>query len=188
MLKLSVDDGCAWDMRVADLATKYEIPLIFYWPTDWHSVALKNDYLPLSYSDAMWLASRFEVGSHGITHEHLTKMDYEDALYEIAESKVILENMFGVHITKFAPSRGYTNPQLTEFTMRLYDSQRLTKGKNLVHIHPNSGANDNVHWLNYYERLRDTEQEIELWGHSFDFDRYNLWDEIEGVLRESPHS
>lgn len=182
--RMSCDDGCASDVRVAELAKKYDIECVFYWPVEWHSLAYDNGYEPLVYSDAQKIADQFEVGSHTITHRHLTKIPYKEAIYEIGESKVTLEDLLGIEITKFCPPRGYTTPELTEFTLQHYESQRLTKGPGLVHVHHNSGANGNIPWREYANTI-DVE---ELWFHSWELDKFNLWDELEGYLRENSHS
>lgn len=178
MFSISVDDGCKSDVKVASLALKYNIDTVFYLPVEWHSLAHDNGYEPLSYKDAVDISKMFEIGSHTITHRHLTKLPIDEACIEIAESKQILAEMFDQPINKFCPPRGYTNPELTNFTLQLYDSQRLTKGKGLVHIHPNSGANGNVPWQKYAESI-DVE---ELWCHSWELDKYNLWSELEQYL------
>lgn len=180
MISLSVDDGCASDVRLAELASKYEVPVTFYWPVEWRSLAYDKGYKPLTYGQALDIASDFEIGSHTITHRHLTDLDLSEALIEIAESKVMLMNLFKQPINKFCPPRGYTNEVLTEQTLNLYESQRLTKGKGLVHVHPNSGANGNIHWMDYA-----SENEVEeLWLHSWELDRYpNEWKNLEDYLR-----
>lgn len=180
---LSVDDGCASDLRVADLARKYEIDTIFYWPLEWRSLAYDKGYEPLTYHEACSISQDFEIGSHGITHRHLTGLPELQALAEIAESRPMLESLFNRKITKFCPSRGYTNVVLTEFTLQNYESQRLTRGSGLVHIHPDSGANGNRPWRDCI-----TEDTAEIWAHSWELDRYNLWDELEEFLSERAHS
>lgn len=181
---LSVDDACSSDVRVAELATKYKIKTVFYWPVEWHSLAYDNGYKPLTYVQALDIAGDHEIGAHTITHRHLTKLPIEEARNEICDSKMMLESMFGREIKKFCPPRGYTNEELTEYTLKHFESQRLTKGEGLVHIHPNSGANNNIHWIEYANSI-DVK---ELWGHSHEFDKYNLWEELEGYLRENTHS
>lgn len=176
---LSVDDGCASDVRVAGLAKKYGIDTVFYWPVEWHSLAFEKGYEPLTFWSAEQLAEEFEIGSHTITHRHLTSISEEDAEYEIYASKIMLEGLFNQHITKFCPPRGYTNKDLTKYTMMFYESQRLTKGEGLVHIHPNSGANNNMHWIDYASTI----EVKELWGHSHEWDRYNMWDDIEAYFK-----
>lgn len=186
MITLSIDDGCASDTRAAELADKYEIPCTFYWPVELHSLAHSKGYRPLDYEKALRIARKHEIGSHTITHRHLTDLEILDATQEIIGSKFMLERMFNKEIRKFCPPRGYTNEVLTKLTLNFYQSQRLTKGKGLVHIHPNSGANGNIHWIDYFLSL--DEDNVELWGHSWEWDKYDMWQEIERFFRENIYS
>lgn len=183
-MRISIDDACASDMRVADLAAKYELEAIFYWPVEWRSLAYSKGYKPLDMYEALQIARNFEVGSHSVTHRLLTNLSEHEAQIEIADSKFILEGLFIRGITKFAPPRGYTNANLTEYALQYYESQRLTKGKGLVHIHPDSGANGNLPW----RELASAIELNELWCHSWELDKFNLWDELEGFLSEYSHS
>lgn len=177
-MTISCDDGCASDLRLFGLARKYSIPVTFYWPVEWHSLAYDKGYEPLRFTDAWLISKNADIGSHTITHRHLTDLPLAQARYEIDASKTILQKMFGKKITKFCPPRGYTNDHLTQYTLRRYDSQRLTKGKGLVHIHPDSGANDNKPW-----REAITPETKEIWCHSWELDKYNLWEELEEFLK-----
>lgn len=179
-IKLSCDDGCASDLRVAELCVKYKIDCTFYLPVEWRSLAYDNGYTPLSFVDALQIARNFEVGSHTCTHRHLTKIPLEDAYTEIFDSQIMLQGLFQQPIKKFSPPRGYTNEKLTDYTLGLYKSQRLTKGEGLVHIHPNSGANGNRPW-----RECITEETTECWMHSWELDRYpEEWVNLETFLKE----
>ena len=180
---LSVDDGCVFDLRVAEIAKKYGLEVIFYWPVEWRSLAYDKGYEPLNYLEAKEIAKDFEIGGHTVTHQHLTSMNEIDAHLEIKECKEMLERLFDTTVTKFCPPRGYTNEWLTKVTMDYFDSQRLTKGPGLVHVHPNSGANNNMPWREYAATI-DVE---ELWGHSWEFDKFNLWDELEEYIKENLH-
>lgn len=188
-LTLSCDDGCRSDLRVADLARKYEVPCVFYWPVEWRSLAYYKGYEPLNVFEALSIAQDFEIGSHTVTHRHLTDLSEEEAMIEIADSKFMHESLWGEPATKFAPPRGYTNDKLTEYTLLLYQSQRLTRGPGLVHVHPNSGANGNLDWKDYYRLVKErgeNDGNIELWFHSWELNKYpHLWDELEEVLREN---
>jgi peptidoglycan/xylan/chitin deacetylase (PgdA/CDA1 family) len=179
-LRISCDDGAASDVRLAELAKKYDIDCIFYWPVDYHSLAYANGYTPLSFSQAEGIAKNFTLGSHTITHRHLTRIPKEEAEYEIEYSRYMLEDLFGVEVKQFCPPRGYTNDLLTEFTMKFYDKQRLTREDGLVHVHPNSGANNNRPWRECID-----ENTKEIWCHSWELDKYpNLWQELEEFLSE----
>lgn len=181
MFKLSIDDGCKSDTRVAELAKKYNIETIFYLPVNWHRLAYDKGYRPLTMEEAQNLVDDgFEIGSHTITHRHLTDLPIEDAKIEIEDSKTMLEEMFNIDITRFAPPRGYTNASLNDIVYRNYISQRLTKGEHLVHIHPSSGANGLKPW-----REAINEKTTELWGHSWEWDKFDMWKEVEEFLREN---
>lgn len=179
---ISCDDGCASDLRLAELCDKYEIECVFYWPVEWRSLAYDKGYEPLNLAQALSIANRYEVGSHTITHRHLTAISPAEALRETLESKFLLEKLFGRLVTKFAPPRGYTNEFLTAYALENYSYQRLTKGDGLVHIHPDSGANDNQSWMS-----RINESTKELWCHSWELDKYDLWDELEAFLGARSH-
>ena len=181
-IKLSVDDGCMSDLRVANLADRYDVEVVFYWPVEWRSLAQMKGYEPLTYAAASLIAQRFEIGAHTVTHPHLTKIPTLEAQTEILDSKLMLEDLFGTTITKFCPPRGYTNEELTDYTLKYFDSQRLTRGKGLVHIHPDSGANNNRPWRECID-----ENTTELWCHSWELTKFNLWEELEDYL-ESTHS
>lgn len=174
MLRISCDDACASDVRLADLCKKYEIECVFYWPVEWHSYAHSKGYDPLTYHEAYDISKDFEIGSHTITHRLLTELREIDAMVEIMESKLMLESLFNRGVSKFCPPRGYTNPILSDLTLKQYYSQRLTKGKGLVHIHPDSGANNNIPWREYAKAGVE-----ELWCHSWELDRFDLWQELE---------
>lgn len=183
-LVLSVDDGCASDVRVAEIGTMntWWLDLVFYWPVEWRSLAYEKGYEPLSYWDARDISAMHEIGAHTITHRHLTAIPYEEAFDEIVECGPMLEQLFpkAGGVTKFCPPRGYTNDKLTEITLQNYKSQRLTRGEGLVHVHPNSGANNNMPWREYAKTI-DVK---ELWGHSWEFDKFNLWSELEDYIGE----
>lgn len=174
-LRISVDDACSSDLRLADLCKKYEIECIFYWPAEWNSYAYSKGFEPLSLIDATKISQDFEIGSHAVTHRHLTRIPIEEAKLEIADSKFMLEALFNKPINKFCPPRGYINTELSEYAMNFYDSIRLTRGKGLVHVHPNSGANDFISWEKYAQQ----NEVEELWCHSFELDRYKLWGQLE---------
>ena len=185
MIRLSVDDGCASDIRIAAIAEKYEIPTVFYWPVEWQSLAYDMGYNPLTYDEACYIANRHEIGSHTITHRHLTNLHDDVAEREIMESKFMLENLFDVKITKFCPPRGYTSPALSTFTQQIYESQRLTRGRGLVHIHPDSGANNNMPWREFYKMQKEQYEDIELWCHSWELDKFSMWDDVEAFFNEN---
>ncbi len=53
---------------------------------------------------------RIEIGSHTTSHDPLDEATFEDALQEMTDSKIALEEMLGQEVTSFAyPSCGYSD-------------------------------------------------------------------------------
>jgi peptidoglycan/xylan/chitin deacetylase (PgdA/CDA1 family) len=48
------------------------------------------------------VAAGFEIGAHTVTHPDLAELDYDACLREMAESRVMLERLLGVHVPTFA--------------------------------------------------------------------------------------
>lgn len=59
----------------------------------------------------LWLASAFEIGSHGFSHRKVTDMTKDEAYHELRASKQSLEAEFGVSVTTYAFTYGSTNEQ-----------------------------------------------------------------------------
>ncbi len=57
-----------------------------------------------------WLEEGHEIGSHGLTHRHLTSLSRDEARREIEDSKKMLEDDFGRPVRHFCyPSGGLTD-------------------------------------------------------------------------------
>lgn len=59
-----------------------------------------------------WLAEGQEIGSHTLTHPHLTQIPLEQARKEIFDSKKLLEDRFGREIRHFCYPYGDYNPAI----------------------------------------------------------------------------
>lgn len=180
-LQISVDDGSKGDIRLSELCRKYKIPLIVYLPVEWYSYNLSEGREPLTYAEAEYLSKHHTIGSHTVTHRHLTRIEQDEAVYEIIESKRLLKALFpNQEVEHFCPPRGYLNEQLANLVKYNYKHCRMTVGEGLVHVHPNSGANNNIPWLEYARNHEITE----MWMHSWELDKFNLWDELENYMKE----
>lgn len=74
-----------------------------------------------------WRAAGQLVGSHGLTHRSLTAMSERDAMTELRESKLRLEDVVGEPVTEFAFPGGNESRRLRELAFeagysRLYTS------------------------------------------------------------------
>lgn len=203
--KSSWDDGGVADERIAELMRKHDIQTVFYWPVNWQKYNALKQREALSPDAARGIALEFEIGSHGVNHELLTRVPLKIAFAEIATSKQILEDMFQKSITKFCYPRGYFNNDIKGMVKgagytegRTVKVGALDEGKDpfemptTVHVGYDRAEYDGRTWLEYAKsKIKDAvekslageEVTYHMWGHGFELDKYNSWDDLIELLR-----
>lgn len=131
---LSFDDGFKNIFHnVIDILLKFNIPCMFFIPTsfinnerdDSGKVFFNNKNIHiefLSWSDCEKIVSNklFEIGSHSVNHKMISKLSYEDCLFEIETSKKIIESSLNIGCNHFAPPIGdYSIPRDLEIIKNL---------------------------------------------------------------------
>lgn len=73
----------------------------------------KHEFSPIMPANQrmLWKKSNFEIGSHGIKHDRLPKMSWNEKITELTESKNRLESEFQTQINVFAYTYGDTNTE-----------------------------------------------------------------------------
>jgi peptidoglycan-N-acetylglucosamine deacetylase len=192
MLKIltSWDDGSRYDIRLAELLLKYNLPAVFFIPTN-HE---------LGHEELKFIADNFELGGHTTTHpEDLKRLTPPCQFDEIQANKDYLEQFTKYNLRWFAYPGG-KGDQTTEEMVRkagflygrgtevnywgeinildfkVHTSLFLSKEKNYL--------DDYFVW--FMDRLGGhimNKGVIHIWGHSADFERDNMWDEVEDLFK-----
>lgn len=195
----SWDDGSIHDKRMAELMSKYDIETTFYVPVMWQKVnTLKRRY-SLSLDELQEIAKVHTIGSHTISHPHLTAIQIDDAYTEIYDSKKMLEDLIDKPVTSFCYPRGYYNDSIKEMVVAAgYSDARTTKVGYLssadpyethtaVHVGYPRREYEGKHWAEYAAELinsNNTDDKVfHFWGHSEEIDRFNQWDNLELFLK-----
>lgn len=100
----SWDDGHPLDMRLAEMLASYGIMGTFYVPINHEDNPLLTKHQLLALRQM-----GMEIGSHTCSHPILTKLTKNEILFEMTESKRILEDMCGEVITSFCYPGGKYN-------------------------------------------------------------------------------
>ena len=180
----SWDDGKKQDIRLADLLRQYEIPATFYIPNS----------TELSDNDIKGLSKEFEIGGHTVNHIPLTDLSKTDANWEVKWNKKWLQDIIGRPVTSFCYPKGYYTERDVEIVKGAgFKEARTVKRLNTkepknkfeiettIHVYPNH--EDQGDWLAKAKEIWNTEPEyFHLWGHSFELDKYSLWEELEDFL------
>lgn len=201
ILKSSWDDCSKQDLRIANLMLKYEIPTIFYWPVFPFNVNEPNGRESLNAQDQENLSKLFEIGSHGINHHLLTRVDEPVAWSEIKNSRQMLQDKFNQDITSFCYPRGYANPDIQKMVDESgYTNARSTlvgyihKSENpffeqtTVHVGCNRKEYGGLSWLKYAfnmleEAIKTPDSIFSIFGHGWELDKNNAWGDLETLLK-----
>ena len=103
---LSFDDTHYLNLKCAKLLEKYHLKGTFYF-----DVARISKHIA---KDIKWISQWNEIGSHGMTHRNLTKLQPHELRYELEVSKRMLEKIIEKPINSFAYPYGYFNSDIIE--------------------------------------------------------------------------
>ena len=196
---MSYDDGVTQDIRLVEILNKNGIFATFNLTSGKFgrdSFTHKNitvNILPPE-TDFRKLYSVHEIAVHSLTHPHLDELPRSEALYEITQDKYNLEQIAGYPILGMAYPYGTYNQtvisvleQVGMVYARTVDSHRsFALPKNFLTWDP-SCHHDDPDVFNLIERFKSTQDELALfyiWGHSYEFDGNENWDDIERICSE----
>lgn len=157
MLSLSIDDGNPLDLKLADVLDKNGLKATFYIPIK------KPRGKVLTKKQIRMLAQGFEIGAHTYNHVDLTTVDHKEALTELVEGKMALEDILGKRVKAFAFPFGHYTGKLVELVKRAgyencrsgriinfipFDDNEFVQHPNLQ-IYPHKLTTDLRHCLKY---------------------------------------
>ncbi len=96
LITTSWDDGHPLDLKLSSLLKDYGISGTMYVPIRNHeSIVMTNEQLKN-------VAKDFEIGGHTFNHTTLTEVDEDRVIYELVESKNVLESIVGMKLSRLA--------------------------------------------------------------------------------------
>jgi peptidoglycan-N-acetylglucosamine deacetylase len=120
----SWDDDAASGMKVAEFLAERGLRGTFYVPT-----GLLGTDLRFTDSDVRALSSNgFEIGGHTISHRVLTDLSPAELVFEVADCKLILEQLLGREVVSFCYPRGRFDAKVVREVERAgYRGARTTR-------------------------------------------------------------
>lgn len=202
-IQFSFDDASLEDLQVAELIIKYgfEDRTTFFFPA---MPSLVNEYkgrISLNDKQQQGIAEIFEIGSHTMTHQLLTRIPLEEAWKEIRDSRVLLKQKFSQDINQFCYPRGYSNPEIQSLVVKAgYESARSTLvgyihetenryfQQTTVHVGCDRKEYGGKNWFNYslhmLELAKHTKNSVfHAWGHGYEIKENGAMKDFEELLR-----
>ena len=125
IITTSWDDGYEMDIRIAELLEKYKIKGTFYVP-------IRNSEHEVMDSALLTEISKVhEIGGHTVNHIFLNTLDLEDAKYEVAACKDILQEKLGKNIDAFC----YPGGKYSERDIKLVKDAGFLFGRTTKFFH-----------------------------------------------------
>lgn len=193
----SFDDGSIYDLRTADVMYSFKIPTTFYIPVNWRKYLIQKGIEPLKEEHVKQIAKEFEIGSHTVNHQLLTRIDAEEQIVEIYESKAFWDKYLNQDTKKFCYPRGYFTSDISQIVSASgYEEARTTLIGELNPPKDPFVRNTTIHvgcdrkeygssWLEFGRRMISQalekealgeEVDFHFWGHSEEIHRNQEWD------------
>jgi peptidoglycan-N-acetylglucosamine deacetylase len=123
LITTSWDDGHPLDLKLCSLLKDYGISATMYIPIT------NPENKVISFDTIRTIAKDFEIGAHTYNHTWLTQVDENGMIYELTESKNVLESIVGKEVVSFCYPRGLYNKNVTEKVKESgYKLARTSKG------------------------------------------------------------
>lgn len=202
-LTFSYDDSVRQDERLAELFHKYGLKATFnvnsqrlgavgtYTEPGVDKVVDRSRILP---EDVARIYKGHEVAGHTLTHPILLNCTDEEVIRQVEEDRKALSQMVGYEVVGFVYPGGAPNHDerverlIREHTGVKYiraieDSNGFDISEDLYRFRPSvfHGYTDRMFELGkqLLEMKPDKPQLLYVWGHSYELDLFDMWDELE---------
>lgn len=194
-ITFSLDDGSVYDYKLLEILDSYNIAATMYLPAHWTTYLESKGIEPMTVKQAQDVADKFVIGSHGVDHLLLTRIDPGLQDKEIFDSRRMLQKMFDQPINSFCYPRGYYDAKIIEKVKAAgYTSARTVKVGNLyIDENPYERATTahigfdraeyGTHWQKYAEaklllgikQSHNRTVRLHFWGHGEEIHRKGEW-------------
>ena len=196
---VTYDDGVQQDVRFVALLNQYGLKGTF----NLNSQLMEQEFewvhesgmvvKRLSADAVRHLYDGHEIASHTLTHPYMHDKSEDEIMWELAEDKRRLEEIFGREVAGFGVPFDYYSHTIAQCVKRCgFEYGRMSEESRGYSPHQ-----DPYYWrtgifhlsddLQYYvDGFLKTEEELALCqivGHSYDLDAADLWEKMEGIFR-----
>ena len=206
-ITFSYDDGVIQDRRLVDLFNKYDLKATFNVNSELFgkSGQLTIEGKPICHdkiapSEVATLYRGHEVAVHTLTHPHLTLLPDEEIVRQVEKDRTNLSEMVGYEVIGMAyPGGGFQNSDRVERAIRantgvkyartISHSYSFRPQANLFRFNPTVRQLDFDICYKLADEFFNNETEgiFYIWGHSYEFDINNTWDQLESFLEYVSH-
>ena len=195
----SYDDGVTQDIRLIEMFDKYGLKGTFNLNSGYlgyiDTSGRKDRRDHVKKEDVAKVYENHEIASHTLTHPYLTTLSDDEILYQITEDQKNLLQLCGYNIVGMAyPGGGEknSNEYVGDFIRKntsIKYARTITSTYNFELQEDLTRFNPTVYHMEtdkmfelaheFIEMKADTPKIFYVWGHSYEFDGFDLWDKME---------
>lgn len=165
---LTFDDG--WKSQITNavpIMDKFGFKATFFIVCNYQDKEGRMSWDDVSKLDKLW---RYDIQSHTMNHQDLTKLSAKDLEYEVGQSKQCLLD-HGINSTSFATplNAGWDNATVVNMTSKYYDTARSGNGEPMF-LNCDKWTEDQTDCRTYYDNGTLTfanRYSIRGWSHNF---------------------
>lgn len=203
-ITFSYDDGVTQDRRLVDLLNRYGLKATFNINSDLlgtvHTITngrVTVDHSKIARSELNSLYKGHEVAVHTLTHPNLTTLPDEEIIHQVEQDRLALSELAGYEVIGMAyPCGGVNNNDHVaevirqntgvKFSRTITSSYSFDPQTNLYRFNPTvfhleEGINDLC--KQFLESEFDSPKLLYIWGHSYEFDYNNTWEQFEELCK-----
>lgn len=187
---MSFDDGKQADVRLAELFKQYGIKGTFHY----NSGNINKDTY-VTDDEVREIGKYHEISLHGKTHPFLDKMPLALALDEIRQDRLYLEKLAGKPIRGMSYPYGTFSDELIaglrsigiEYSRTIRNTRSFYIPTDFMKWDPTCHHSQEllVLWEKLYNHKKRHMMLFYVWGHSYEFDRDQLWGTMEEFCKRA---
>lgn len=197
----SYDDGVTQDIRLVEILNRYGMKATFNLNSELLGkdgcldiLGKKISHYKLQPHEINEVYKAHEIASHTLTHPDLTEMSAEEVIRQVERDRLNLSELSGVEVIGMAypgkqPNYNSRIAQIIEdctgvkYARTTICSNDFSPQRDLYEFHPSVFHRDWERLYNLAEKFIELEPKNEkilyIWGHSYEFDINNEWDDFE---------
>ncbi len=195
----SFDDGVTQDIRLIEMLDKYGLKATFNLNSAFFgsvdTSGRKDPRNKVRAEEVAKIYENHEIASHTLTHPYLTTLSDEDILYQISQDQNNLSELCGYDIVGLAyPGGGEKNNNAyvadfirkntsIKYARTITSTYGFGLPQDLLRLDPTIQIYEMDKMFELAERFIDlkpeTPQIYYIWGHSYEFDLNDSWDNME---------
>lgn len=202
----SYDDGVIQDRRLVPLLDQYGLKATFNLNSEWFGkshimkdMGIEFEHIKVEEEEVRKLYANHEVAVHTLTHPLLTKKPDEEVIRQVEQDRLNLSKLVGYEVIGMAyPCGGKNHDERTERLIREHTGVKYCRTiecsgsfdlqQDLYKFQPSAHhleADGKTYEIckQFVEMKTEKPQLLYIWGHSYEMDFGDRWDELEEIFK-----